>query len=90
MYSLYLDRPVEFVCEISVKNASLKNAMARMIVKTDNLTLLFEGQIKDGKCIIPIGRLKGLLEETFVRGAAFVDPSCNRKKSRLPRVSALV
>ena len=63
MYSLYLDRPVEFVCEISVKNASLKNAMARMIVKTDNLTLLFEGQIKDGKCIIPIGRLKGLLEE---------------------------
>lgn len=80
MYSLYLDRPTEFVCEISVKNASLKNALARMVVKSDNLTLLFEGQIKNGKCIIPINRLKGLLEgnsrgkmtlETIVEDAYF-------------------
>ena len=80
MYPLYLDRATEFACDISVKNASLKDAMARMIVKSDNLTLLFEGKIKDGKCIIPIGRLKGLFEgnttgkmrlETIVEDAYF-------------------
>jgi len=63
MYTLYLDKPEEFVCELQVKNASLKNAFARMIVKSDNLVLLFEGKIENGKCIIPISRLKGLLEE---------------------------
>lgn len=80
MYALYLDRPTEFACDISVKNASLKNAVARMVVKADNLTLLFEGKIQDGKCIIPIHRLKGLLDanvkgkmmlETIVEDAYF-------------------
>ena len=63
MYELFEDRGVNFESEISVKNASLKNAFARMIVKSDNLTLLFEGKIENGKCIVPIGRLKGLLDE---------------------------
>ncbi len=63
MYSLYIDKPTEFACDISVKNASLKNSVARMVVKSEGLTLLFEGKIKDGKCVVPIGRLKGLLDE---------------------------
>ena len=62
-YTLYTDKDEDFICELSVKNASLKNAFARMVVKSDDLTLMFEGQLKDGKCIVPIHRLKGLLSE---------------------------
>lgn len=62
-YTLYTDRAEEFVCEIAVKNASLKNAFARMIVETDDITLMFKGQLKDGKCIVPLQRMKGLLSE---------------------------
>jgi hypothetical protein len=62
-YTLYTDKNENFICEVSVKNASLKDAFARMVVQTDNLTLLFEGQLKDGKCTVPINRLKGLIEE---------------------------
>jgi hypothetical protein len=63
MYSLFLDKSTDFVCDVSVKNASLKNAFARMIVKTDDVTLLFEGKLENGQCLIPIHRLKGVLDE---------------------------
>lgn len=62
-YTLYTDKDENFVCEVSVKNASLKDAFARMVVQSDGLMLMFEGQLKDGKCIVPIHRLKGLLNE---------------------------
>jgi len=63
MYKLYLDKQEDFICEVAVKNASLKDAFARMIVESDDLTLMFKGEIKDGKCTVPIKRLKGLLDE---------------------------
>ena len=72
MYELFIDRPTEFICEIAVKNANLKNAFARMIIKSDNVTLLCEGKIENGKCIIPIQRLKGLLDEN-VRGKMILE-----------------
>lgn len=62
-YTLYVDKPENFECEVSVKNASLKNAFARMIVESGDLILMFKGQLKDGKCSVPIRRLKGLLDE---------------------------
>ena len=64
MYTLYLDKSEDFVCEIQSKNASLKNAVARIIVETEDLSFMFPGKIKDGKCTVPIKRLKGLLEES--------------------------
>lgn len=64
MYKLYTDRPEEFACAIAVKNASLKNAMARIIVESDGgINLMFPGEINNGKCIVPIKKLKGLLQE---------------------------
>jgi hypothetical protein len=63
-YTLYIDKDEEFVCEVAVKNASLKNAFARMIVEASDLTLMFEGKLKDGKCTVPIRRLKGLVDES--------------------------
>ena len=62
-YTLYTDKDEEFMCEIAVKNASLKNSMARMIVDTGDVTLMFEGEVKKGKCTVPIRHLKGLLDE---------------------------
>lgn len=63
MYSLYLDKPTEFSCDVEVKNASLKNAFARMIVESDEGNFLFKGELKDGKCYVPIKKLKGILGE---------------------------
>jgi hypothetical protein len=62
-YKLYLDKAENFECEVAVKNASLKDAFTRIIVESGDLALMFPGKIKDGKCYIPIKKLKGLLEE---------------------------
>jgi hypothetical protein len=63
-YKLYLDKPEVFECEVAVKNASLKNSMARLVVEsTDGMNYIFKGSIENEKCIIPIKRLKGFLDE---------------------------
>lgn len=66
MYNLYLDKSTEFECEISVKNANLNDSFARMIVATDNVSLLFEGKIHNNKCKIPINKLKGIFTENTI------------------------
>ena len=63
-YKLYTDRNEDFTCEVAVKNASIKGSIARLIVESDGLNLVFNGKLTNGKCIIPVKRLKGLLEES--------------------------
>jgi len=64
MYKLYTDKQEIFECDIQLEGASLSNSLARLIVATKDLSLLFEGEINSrGKCIIPIKKLKGLLQE---------------------------
>jgi hypothetical protein len=62
-YILYTDKMENFQCEIDVKNASLKNSTSRIILETDDISYVFNGQIKDGKCIVPIRKMKGMLAE---------------------------
>jgi hypothetical protein len=63
-YRLYTDKNDEFSCEISVKNASMKNSIARLVVESlEGPSFIFNGKIEGDKCTIPIKRLKGLLEE---------------------------
>lgn len=63
-YRLYTDKNENFECEVSVKNASLKGSIARLIVESANgPTLVFKGALNGEKCIIPIKRLKGVLDE---------------------------
>lgn len=63
-YKLYTDKNESFECEVSVKNASLKNSIARLVVESiDGPTLIFNGKLNGDRCIIPIKRLKGLLDE---------------------------
>lgn len=62
-YKLYTDKNEDFECEVSVKNASLKGSMARLIVESEGVNLVFHGKIEGEKCVIPVKRLKGLLDE---------------------------
>jgi hypothetical protein len=63
MYTLFTDKTELFECNIKLEGASLKNSQARLIIESEDLNLLFKGQItSEGKCIIPIKKLKGLLE----------------------------
>lgn len=66
MYNLYVDKPTEFECDVSVKNANLNDSFARMVVSANNTSLLFEGKIQNNKCVIPIGKLKGFFTENTV------------------------
>lgn len=63
-YKLFVDKNEDFECEVAVKNASLKNSMARLVVETDDgPCFIFKGLIREDKCVIPIKRLKGLVDE---------------------------
>jgi hypothetical protein len=65
MYKLFTDKTEVFECNIKLEGASLKNSQARLIIESDDVNLMFEGTInKDGKCSIPIKKLKGLLEDS--------------------------
>ena len=65
MYKLFTDKTEVFECNIKLEGASLKNSQARLIIESEDVSLLFEGTInKDGKCSIPIKKLKGLLEDS--------------------------
>ncbi len=63
-YKLYTDKNENFECEVSVKNASLKDSIARLVVESNTGTsLIFTGKIEKNKCVIPIRRLSGILDE---------------------------
>ena len=64
MYKLFTDKAELFECSISLQGASLKESRARLVVETPDYSLLFKGTIsKEGKCEIPIRKLKGLIDE---------------------------
>lgn len=62
-FNLYTDRDEVFECSVSVRNASLKNSIARLLIESDSVNLVFNGKIENGKCKVPIKRLGQLLEE---------------------------
>ncbi len=65
MYKLFTDKTEIFECNIKLEGASLKNSQARLIISSDDINLLFEGSVNsNGKCTIPIKKLKGLLEDS--------------------------
>jgi hypothetical protein len=64
LYKIYTDKNENFQCEVVVKNASLKNSIARLILESTNGNVLaFNGKLTENKCVIPIKKLKGLLEK---------------------------
>lgn len=72
-YKLYTDKQELFECEVAVKNASLKGSFARLVVEcSDGFNFVFNGKIENGKCTVPIRRLKGLLDESS-KGNMFLE-----------------
>ena len=64
MYKLFTDKTELFECSISLQGASLKKSKARLVVETQDYSLMFNGSISNsGKCEIPIKKLKGLIDE---------------------------
>lgn len=61
-YKLYQDKNEEFVCDIHVEGSSPEDTYARIIVESENWSLMFPGEIKNGKCIVPIRKLNILKE----------------------------
>ena len=65
MYKLYTDKTELFECDIKIEGASLTNSTARLVVETNDYSLMFNGKISSsGKCEIPIKKLKGLIDES--------------------------
>ena len=63
-YKLYTDKQETFECDLFLEGADLKDSSARILVETEDLTLLFPGEInEEGNCKVPIKKLKGLLGE---------------------------
>ena len=64
MYKLFTDKSELFECDIKLEGASLSKSKARLVVETSDYSLLFDGNISsNGKCEIPIRKLKGLIDE---------------------------
>ena len=64
MYKLFTDKTELFECDIKLEGASLNKSKARLVVETQDYSLLFNGNINSkGKCEIPIRKLKGLINE---------------------------
>ena len=64
MYKLFIDKSELFECNIKLEGASLSKSKARLVVETSDYSLLFNGSIdSQGKCEIPIRKLKGLVDE---------------------------
>tara|TARA_Y100000310_G_C20604598_1_gene774844 strand:+ start:416 stop:883 length:468 start_codon:yes stop_codon:yes gene_type:complete len=64
MYTLYSDKQNIFECDIQLEGASLTDAVARLIIESDNINLMYNGTItSDGNCRISMPKLKGLVKE---------------------------
>ena len=64
MYPLYSDKPNLFECAIQLEGCSLNDASARLIIESEQNSLVFNGDIDNtGACLIPVKKLKGLVSE---------------------------
>ena len=64
MFKLFTDKAALFECDIKIEGTSLSKSTARLVVETNDYSLMFNGKISTGgKCTIPIKKLKGLIDE---------------------------
>ena len=64
MYKLFTDKAEIFECDVKVEGTSLSKSKARLVIETQDYSLLFKGEINsDCKCKIPVKKLKGLIDE---------------------------
>jgi hypothetical protein len=61
-YKLYRDINESFTCDIFIEGANPEKSKARLVLESDEWNLVFNGEISNGKCIIPIKKLDILKE----------------------------
>jgi hypothetical protein len=67
MYTFYTDKPTNFECNISLQGAKLSKSKARLVLESNDINFIFYGTIdSNGKCMIPVSRLKNRLDEDTV------------------------
>ena len=65
MYTIFTDKTEDFKCKIAVEGSQLSETIARLVIESDHVSLLFEGKIdSEGNCTVPIKKLKNLLPES--------------------------
>jgi hypothetical protein len=76
MYKLLKDKNNEFLCEIKLEGTSAKDAKVRLFLQGDGCEYSFDGVIEEGKCTVPLGKLKkfvNLLESGKIRLEVIAD-----------------
>lgn len=63
IYKIYLDKEKTFECEASIKNSSYKNAKARLIIESNDVNLVFYGNIDKNTISVPIKTLNKYFTE---------------------------
>jgi hypothetical protein len=61
-YKLYQDKNEEFSCEITIEGCDPNETTARLVLETSDWNLIFNGEIRNGKCFIPVRKLNILKE----------------------------
>ena len=61
-FKLYRDKVEEFTCNIEIEGSSIDETYARIIIESQDWTLVFPGEIRNGKCVVPIKKLNILKE----------------------------
>ena len=56
-YVLYKAKAEEFICDIAIEGVSQNDTEVRLVIESDDWNLIFKGEVKNGKCIIPIKKL---------------------------------
>jgi len=63
-YTIYLDKEETFECTVSIKNASIKDSSARLIIESDDINLVFFGTVSKDTISVPIKSLKKYFTES--------------------------
>jgi len=79
-YKLYKDKNENFSCDISIEGADSSDAQVRLLIESDEWNLIFNGEISNGKCNIPLKKLsifnegnKGIIKlEVITEGNIFI------------------
>lgn len=63
MYNIFIDSPEQFTADIQIEGADSDSTKCRLVIDKGPMSILFEGNIKGGKVVIPIPSLKSILKE---------------------------
>lgn len=64
MYTFFTDKSEIFECKISLQGAKISESKARLVLESEDMNFIFYGKIgSDGKCTIPVSKLKRYISE---------------------------